>query len=337
MYRGKPMALAYLYDLRHMKRMTEELKKQSDLLRLRLGQQELISDISRSFVSSGKTQALIKEAVIKLGRHYKVSVVIIFSLDYKSDKANIEYYWSANGKPQARKKFNTHGLVKKRFPEKMYDHSSVPVFSCSETTTSGIKFIRQLSNIGINAFISAPLYVEGCLWGMMVAEQFHTPRQWTDDEKIFVSMAASTIAGAITHDIYNNKLKDAVKKETAASRAKSEFLSNMSHEIRTPMNAIINMAAIAKNSEENDQKNYALDKIEEASAHLLGIINDILDMSKIEANKFELMPVEFDFEKMIKRVVSVINFRIEEKKQKLFHECFLLPNGIFRLRDNCPF
>jgi signal transduction histidine kinase len=58
----------------------------------------------------------------------------------------------------------------------------------------------------------------------------------------------------------------------------------MSHEMRTPMNAIIGMTAIAKSSSKIEKKNYCLLKIEEASTHLLGVINDLLDMSKIEAN-----------------------------------------------------
>jgi len=101
-----------------------------------------------------------------------------------------------------------------------------------------------------------------------------------------------------------------------ANRAKSYFLANMSHEIRTPMNAIIGMTTIAKSSDSLDRVLYSVDRIEDASKHLLGIINDILDMSKIEANKLELSPTEFSFEKMLKRVVNVINFRVEEKNQK---------------------
>jgi PAS domain S-box-containing protein len=103
----------------------------------------------------------------------------------------------------------------------------------------------------------------------------------------------------------------------AANRAKSAFLANMSHEIRTPMNAIIGMVTIGKTASSIERKNYCLAKIEDASNHLLGVINDILDMSKIEANKFELAPMEFDLEKMLQRVVNVVNFRIDEKKQKL--------------------
>jgi signal transduction histidine kinase/DNA-binding response OmpR family regulator len=111
---------------------------------------------------------------------------------------------------------------------------------------------------------------------------------------------------------------DAAKsKSDIESRHKSAFLANMSHEIRTPMNAIIGMIRIGRSASDIERKDYCFSKIEGASHHLLGVINDILDMSKIEANKFELAPIEFDLEKMLQRVVNVVNFRIDEKHQKL--------------------
>jgi signal transduction histidine kinase/CheY-like chemotaxis protein len=110
---------------------------------------------------------------------------------------------------------------------------------------------------------------------------------------------------------------DAAKnKSDLESKRKSAFLANMSHEIRTPMNAIIGMITIGKSATDTERKDYCFTKIEDASNHLLGVINDILDMSKIEANKFELSLDEFHFEKMIRRVLTVVNFRIDEKRQK---------------------
>jgi len=102
-----------------------------------------------------------------------------------------------------------------------------------------------------------------------------------------------------------------------ASKSKSNFLSNMSHEMRTPMNAIVGMTIIGKKADDMAQKNHALNKIGDASSHLLGVINDVLDMAKIEANKLELSPIDFYFERMLQKVMSVINFRIEEKQQRL--------------------
>ncbi len=102
-----------------------------------------------------------------------------------------------------------------------------------------------------------------------------------------------------------------------ANSAKSEFLSRMSHEIRTPINAIMGMTTIAKTSQDTSKKEYCLEKIEVASDHLLGLINDILDMAKIEANKLELAESEFNIEKMVENAISVIVFRIEQKQQNI--------------------
>ena len=115
----------------------------------------------------------------------------------------------------------------------------------------------------------------------------------------------------------NEKLETALIESNAASIAKSNFLSNMSHEMRTPMNAIIGMTAIGKKAVDIEKKNQALNKIEEASSHLLGVISDILDMSKIEAGKANLVPVEFNMERMVHKILTVINLRIDEKKQTL--------------------
>jgi len=111
------------------------------------------------------------------------------------------------------------------------------------------------------------------------------------------------------------RVDEAKNKSDRESKHKSAFLANMSHEIRTPMNAITGMITIGKSASDIERKDYCFEKIQDASNHLLGVINDILDMSKIEANKFELAPVEFEIEKMLRQVVNVNNFRIDEKHQ----------------------
>ena len=121
----------------------------------------------------------------------------------------------------------------------------------------------------------------------------------------------------ITHIKKAEEQKSQLELAEHANQAKSSFLATMSHEIRTPMNAIIGMTTIGLSAEDQKRKDYCLSRIEEASKHLLGIINDVLDMSKIEAGKFELSPKEFSFERMLNRVVNVNTFRIDEKKQKI--------------------
>ena len=133
----------------------------------------------------------------------------------------------------------------------------------------------------------------------------------------FIPMSSSRTGNEGAMTIFNDvtEIERAREEAEMASAAKSEFLSNMSHEMRTPMNAIIGMTSIARDSDSMERKEYCLQKIEDASNHLLGVINDILDMSKIEANKLELSLESFSFERMIQKVVNVINFRVEDKHQ----------------------
>ena len=118
------------------------------------------------------------------------------------------------------------------------------------------------------------------------------------------------------HDM--TEIMEAKVRTEQASLAKSNFLATMSHEIRTPLNAIIGMTTIATSTSEAEKKEYCLSQISSASTHLLGIINDILDMSKIEQGKFELSCSEFDFRAMIRMLINIFEFRLAEKHQEFF-------------------
>lgn len=103
-------------------------------------------------------------------------------------------------------------------------------------------------------------------------------------------------------------LKSACESANIANAAKSEFLANMSHDIRTPMNAIIGMTAIAAaHLEDRDRVSDCLSKITVSSKNLLGIINDILDMSKIESGKMDLHEVEFNLSELIDNLLTMSN------------------------------
>ncbi len=102
-----------------------------------------------------------------------------------------------------------------------------------------------------------------------------------------------------------------------ASHAKSEFLSRMSHEIRTPLNAIIGMTQIARKSSSPEKIKSCLDRIESSSAHLLGVINDVLDLSKIEAGKLTLNEEPFSLREDLDFVVSMMSSRARERNLTL--------------------
>ncbi len=99
-----------------------------------------------------------------------------------------------------------------------------------------------------------------------------------------------------------------------ANRAKSEFLSHMSHEIRTPMNAIIGMTQIARRSSDPGKIRDCINKVESSSQHLLGVINDVLDMSKIEAGKMKLCEEPTALMQNINFVLGIMGSRAKEQK-----------------------
>jgi signal transduction histidine kinase/DNA-binding response OmpR family regulator len=173
------------------------------------------------------------------------------------------------------------------------------------------------SMFGIQAIFVVPIIRHGKFWGSVTFDNCRADKRYAPDMERIMIPGAMLLANAIIRNRMVLELARAQSEAEAASRAKSEFLSNMSHEIRTPMNAIIGMTSIGRGSDNAERKDYAFDKIGDASAHLLGVINDILDMSKIEANKLELSYAEFIFEKMLRKAVEVNTFRIDERRQNL--------------------
>jgi len=175
---------------------------------------------------------------------------------------------------------------------------------------------ERMSMQGVLSVLVVPVFLKDEFWGFVGFDDCHDERVFSENEESILRAGSLLMANALLRNEMTLNMQSALENAKAASRAKSSFLSNMSHEIRTPMNAIIGMTMIGKSAASMEKKDYALNKIEDASNHLLGIINDILEMSKIEAGKMELSVMVFNLEKLLQKVINIINFRIDEKRQK---------------------
>lgn len=148
------------------------------------------------------------------------------------------------------------------------------------------------------------------------AAEVYAERNVTEAVRRLMSLNLIFVILVILFVVYERrqkKLSIALLTAENASREKSEFLSRMSHEIRTPMNGILGMTAIAKMSMGNDEKvEDCLDKIELSSGYLLALLNDILDMSRIESGKIELCQESFELGRLLDQVEVMFRLKAEE-------------------------
>ena len=131
-------------------------------------------------------------------------------------------------------------------------------------------------------------------------------------------------------EVRTSELKEAKEIADTANSAKSEFLANMSHELRTPLNGILGYAQILQQSTDlKDKEKQGVNIINQCGVHLLTLINDILDLSKIEAQKMDLQLTEFHFSSFLEGVSEICRIKAEQKGiEFIFQPDGLLPNGI---------
>lgn len=125
---------------------------------------------------------------------------------------------------------------------------------------------------------------------------------------LFFSLGLALLA------VRNRQLSDASEAAIALARAKTDFLANMSHEIRTPMNAIIGFSSLLQQTPLTMQQQQYLKKIKNSSDNLLLLINDILDLTKVEAGKLELEDIEFDLNEQLERLSGLFSDMSEHKQ-----------------------
>jgi len=290
------------------------MRKYSDLAEKRQNQQKLMADISQSFLTDTDTDSLITKTLQMIGEFMEVSQMLFFRYNENTCVMECRNEWidpklglSTRIGSVLPLKGSMLSIVKSLVPGSGKD-------SCLSSNDPVIKKAMEPYRVNFANYITTPVFIKGEIIGAIDFSKEGAARDWSDSEISLSTLFASTLSGFFEREAMGIRKANAEQ----ASRAKSQFLSNMSHEMRTPMNAIIGMVEIAKKSNDSDRKLYALNKVEESSKHLLGIINDVLDMSKIEANKFELSEVSFDLNDVLERAESFVRFHVDERKQKIF-------------------
>ncbi|MDR0444188.1 MAG: PAS domain-containing protein, partial [Treponema sp.] len=319
-YKDDYAVAVYTRDMREHNRMMEDIEYRDNLL-LALNQAAFFlfdSDLKSFENDLYRSMGIIAEAIkadrVYIGKNNMVGGRLCYTQLYE---------WTEGAEPQQGNMFTAdfpYGDISTEWEELLSKGLCVNSLLRDMSTKEQAIFSPQ----GILSIIVAPIFIKNKFWGIVGFDDCHSERIFMkEEESILRSSGLLFVNALLRNEMMQNildtsvQLESALKEANASSKAKGDFLSNMSHEMRTPMNAIIGMTVIGKNAKDIDQKNHALNKIGDASSHLLGVINDVLDMAKIEADKLELSSVEYNFEKMLQKVVTVISFRVDEKRQRL--------------------
>jgi len=172
---------------------------------------------------------------------------------------------------------------------------------------------EYLSDAMVLSFFLAPIFVQDKFWGFVGFDDCHRERIFTKNEVAILRSGCLLIGNAYLRHNMTVKIKEKAEEAKAASRLKTAFLANMSHEIRTPMNSIVGFSELALDGDNPPKTKDYLVKILKNSEWLLQIINDILDISKIESGKMELESIPFDLHEMFAACRTVIMPKALEK------------------------
>ncbi|MEP3783226.1 response regulator [Ascidiaceihabitans sp.] len=196
--------------------------------------------------------------------------------------------------------------------------SYLSIFDGLENIKPGVNYITILQALTDEGIVdTGDLSVDA--WREMMSNRWHardpepvTIRLWNDQYIKLVDRRGQggdivSLGLNITAAVLNeNDLHEAREVAEAANRAKSAFLANMSHEIRTPMNGVVGMSDLLVETDLNEEQQLYVETIKNSGEALLVIINDVLDYSKIEAERLELHPEPFDLERSIHEIIMLL-------------------------------
>lgn len=336
--------LVYIYMIRpvkdelNMKRGNDTLKRDlercEDKLQWANNTRELLQHLTEELSSVSSEEEAYRTCLISLCRFFNSELGHVYLFDHKRERlmpSGIYYMERAY-------RFDT--FCKKTEQTELKVGQDIPGLAIRERKPLWINDVFSMSHIdrleslvqsednAVRSAFAFPVFMHSEI--VSVIEIFMPKSEETEEIQSTLKYMGVLIGRLLERQEKTKEIMRAKEQAEAANSAKSEFLANMSHEIRTPMNAITGLTDILMDGELAQEQRRLCEVIQKSSYTLLDLINDILDISKIEAERIELETLEFNLEKLLEDVATVYATQCDSKNVKLSLSYSLnAPNKVF--------
>ncbi|MGK7928226.1 MAG: PAS domain S-box protein, partial [Spirulina sp.] len=317
-------------------------KEAEETLKQQMERERLLGQIARHVRQSLQLDDILNTTTEEVRQLLNADRVLIFR--YYPEEKGIITHESAIAGQERLLGWEIHENVLHPECDANYYQSQARILSSCDDENIPTGLREYLQALGVKSSLVVPILQQADLWGLLIVHQCQTLRQWQPWETTLLEELAVQVAIAIQQaELYRQlsekldqekqvqlQLQKAKEAAEAADRAKSEFLANMSHELRTPLNAILGFTQLmARSSHSSPEEREYLEIISRSGEHLLSLINDILDLSKIEAGHISLDCEGFDLFELLDNLQSMLQLKAESKGLSLtFHRSADLPQFI---------
>ncbi len=295
----------------------KEAKQQAQEALQRQGElQDILMRVASEYINMPTEQVgkSIQNTLEELGLFAKADRSYIFDYDWNQSVCNNTYEWCADGiTPQIQE---LQGVPLEAIQQWVETHKKGEVMYVPDVLALDINDpLREiLESQEIKSLIAIPMMDGKNCIGFIGFDAVKTYYVYSDKEKSLLVLYAQMLVNIRMRTSLVQNLIEEKEKAQTANRAKTEFLANMSHEIRTPLNGVIGFTELLLNSPLNPLQTKFVNNAISSGKALLGIINDILDLSKIEAEKLDLDLIEVDITALTKESLEIIRFHAEQKE-----------------------
>jgi PAS domain S-box-containing protein len=297
---GKPVATrTTLADITERKRAEEALQHRLDL-------EQLLTEVATGFVGArpDDLERAFERALARLGAWGKWDRARVFLHTAGRAEAELHYEWRAEGVEAA----SPVPIVARKHLRKRDELVDVP----SLDAAAAVPFVESLTTAGVGGLISVPVANSSAWLGALELVTFGRPHSWLRTDVQLLSLLGEIMASTLERCAAERDLEQARQGAEAASRAKSEFLARMSHELRTPMNAILGYAQLLqRDTTLGAQQRQHIETVHRSGEHLLTLINEVLDLARVEAGRVEIELVELDLRALVRDVEAMFRTRAD--------------------------